>query len=277
MIDGNAAEALAEIEVAFQVHGADDLEIRWRRKDGSAFWAALYVSPVLDDNGDVVQHFLSLADLTRHRREKDHLQFLLDELNHRTQNLLATVQAIAGQTLRGKADAGLVDAFEGRILALSDTHSLLGQENWDRLVLRDVIGKILRPFGLDDLQTARFSVAGDEVRIQPKAALTLAMVFHELATNAVKHGSLSRDAAGQIDVAWQVESTPQGDRMRLRWQESGGPPVKPPGRKGFGSRLIQLGLAQELGVEVNLTYEPTGVVCQIVMPVPPGDGLMIHD
>jgi len=100
------------------------------------------------------------------------------------------------------------------------------------------------------------------------------MVFHELATNAAKHGALSNDAAGQIDIAWQVEPTPQGDWMRLRWQESGGPPVTPPGRKGFGSRLIESGLAQELDGEVRLDYELAGVVCQIVMPVPQGGGWM---
>jgi two-component sensor histidine kinase len=93
------------------------------------------------------------------------------------------------------------------------------------------------------------------------------MLFHELATNAAKHGALSNGAAGKIDIAWQTEPTPQGDRMRLRWQESGGPAVTPPGRKGFGSRLIEGGLAQDLGGEVRLDYEPAGVVCQIHMPV----------
>jgi two-component sensor histidine kinase len=92
-------------------------------------------------------------------------------------------------------------------------------------------------------------------------------VFHELATNAVMHGALSNAVAGKIDIAWQVDSTPPGCRMRLRWQESGDPPVPPPGRKGFGSRLIEGGLAQELDGEVGLDYEPAGVVCRISMPV----------
>ena len=195
-------------------------------------------------------------DLTKHKQEKDRLRFLLDELNHRTQNTLATVQAIAVQTLRGVADKEVVDAFEGRIL------------------VRDVIDQILQPFGLNDRRVARFSVEGEDVRLQPQAALTLAMVFHELATNAAKYGAFSNDAAGQIAIAWQVEPTPHGDRMRLRWQESGGPPVTPPGRKGFGSRLIEIGLAQELDGEVRLDYEPAGLVCQIVMPVPQGGGWM---
>ena len=240
----------------------------------ACFWATIFISPVQDESGDAVQHFASFVDVTKHKQEKDRLRFLLDELNHRTQNTLATVQAIAVQTLHGVADKEVVDAFTGRILALSKAHGLLGRENWEGVSLRDVIEQILEPFGLQDRRVARFTVEGDDVRLPPKAALTFAMVFHELATNAAKHGALSNDAAGRIDIAWQVEPTPQGVRMRLRWQESGGPPVPPPGRKGFGSRLIESGLAQELDGEVRLDYEPAGVVCQIVMPIPQGGGWM---
>jgi two-component sensor histidine kinase len=221
------------------------------------FWTAVFISPILDKTGDLVQHFVSFVDLSKHKQEEDRLRFLLGELNHRTQNTLATVQAIAVQTLRGAANEEVVDAFEGRIMALSKAHSLLGRKHWETVGLRDVIDQILQPFGLNDLRVARFSVEGDPVRLQPKAALTLAMLFHELATNAAKHGALSNGAAGKIDIAWQADPTPQGDRMRLRWQESGGPPVTPPGRKGFGSRLIEGGLAQDLGGEVRLDYEPS--------------------
>jgi PAS domain S-box-containing protein len=236
MARGADPEALAEIEAAFEGSSDSDPEIRYRRKDGSVFWASIYTSPVRDEGGDVVQHFASFVDLTKHKQEKDRLRFLLDELNHRTQNTLATVQAIAVQTLRGVVDKEVVDAFEGRILALSRAHTLLGRENWDGVGLRDVIEQILEPFGLQDRRVARFAVEGDDVRLPPKAALTFAMVFHELATNAAKHGALSNDAAGQIDIAWQIEPTPQGDRMRLRWQESGGPPVTPPGRARASGR-----------------------------------------
>jgi putative addiction module CopG family antidote len=263
--------ARAQIEAAFHDGFYSSYpEVRYYRKDGSKFWAIMFISPVLNENGAVVQHFASFVDITRRRQDEDHLRFLLDELNHRTQNMLATVQAIAVQTLRGAADEEVVDAFVERILALSKAHSVLGRENWAGVGLRDVIDRILQPFGLNDRRDAHFSVEGDDVRLQPKAALTLAMVFHELATNAVKHGALSNGAAGQIDIAWQVEPTPQGDRVRLRWRESGGPPVTPPGRKGFGSRLIEGRLAQELGGEARLDYEPAGVVCQVVIPVPGG-------
>jgi PAS domain S-box-containing protein len=269
MARGADPEAVAAIEEAFQGNNSgDDPEIRYLRKDDSVFWATVFVSPVRDEGGDIVQYFASFMDTTRHKEEGDRLRFLLDELNHRTQNTLATVLGIATQTLHGVADQAVVAAFEGRILALSKAQSLLGRRNWEDVGVRDVIDQILEPFGLNDRRAIHFSIAGDNVRLQPKAALTLAMVFHELATNAMKHGALSIDAAGRIEIAWRVEPTPQGDRLRFRWLESGGPPVTSPSRKGFGSRLIEHGLAKELDGEVSLDYEAAGVVCQIVMPVP---------
>ena len=260
-------KALARVEAAFAGNSENDFEICFHRKDGSVFRSAVFVSPILDETGDVVQHFASFVDLSKHKQEEDRLRFLLAELNHRTQNTLATVQAIAGQTLRGAANKEVVDAFEGRILALSKAHSLLGREHWETVSLRDVIDQILQPFGFNDRRVFHFSIDGDDVRLQPKAALTLAMVFHELATNAAKHGALSNGAVGKIDIAWQAEPAQQGNRMQLRWQESGGPPVTPPGRKGFGSRLIEGSLARDLGGQVRLDYEPAGVICQIIMPV----------
>jgi PAS domain S-box-containing protein len=261
-------EALVQTEAAFAGNSEKDFENCFRRKDGSKFWAATFISPVRDKSGDVVQHFVSFVDLSKHIQEEEHLRFLLAELNHRTQNTLATVQAIAVQTLHGAADKEVVDAFEGRILALSKVHSLLGSKHWKAVGLHQIIDRILQPFGINDRRIAHFSIKGDQVRLEPKAALTLAMVFHELATNAAKYGALSNDAAGKIDIAWRVEPTPQGDRMRLRGQERGGPPVKRPSRKGFGSRLIEGGLARDLDGEVLLDYDPAGLVCEITVPVP---------
>jgi PAS domain S-box-containing protein len=265
---GTDPEAMAAINAAFEAHDGGEQDISCRRKDGSVFWASVSFSPVRDHKGKIVQHFLSFVDLTEHKREAERLQFLLDELNHRTQNTLATVLAIAGQTLRGALAGTVVDVFEGRVLALSRAQSLLGRKNWDDVRLLDVIEEILEPFGLQDNQVARFSIRGDAVRLQPKASLTLAMVLHELATNSERYGALSDDVAGQVDICWQTETTPGGARMRLRWQESGGPPVIPPSHKGFGSRLIEGGLAQELAGEVHLEFRPEGLLCQIVMPLP---------
>jgi PAS domain S-box-containing protein len=242
---------------------------RYQRKDGTNFWAEIFVNPVHDRAGAIVEHFASFVDLTSHKREEERLRFLLDELNHRTQNTLATVQAIAMQTLRAATDRAVLNTFEGRILALSKAHSLLGRENWHAVSLGDVLGLILQPFGLDGVGLSRFSISGVVVRLQPKAALSLAMVFHELATNAAKYGALSANATGKIDVSWVVVTSPEGQRLRLRWRESGGPPVAAPGPKGFGSRLIEDGLAQELDGKVTLEYAPEGLTCEIAMPLPP--------
>lgn len=264
---GTNPEAVAEIRMAFEGARGLETQVRYRRKDDSLFWATIFINPVQDEDGDVVQHFASFVDITRHK-EEDRLRFLLDELNHRTQNTLTTVLAIAQQTLRRTTDEEVLSFFEGRILALAKVQALLGGVSWERVSLRDVLDQVLQPFGLDDLRAACFSIQGAEVRLQPKTALTLAMVFHELATNAVKHGAISGKSRGNISVGWQTELTPDGDRLRLRWEESGGPTVSPPTYKGFGSRLIEQGLAKDLDGEVRLEYAPTGVVCQIVMPFP---------
>lgn len=267
MARGAGPEAAAQVDAALGGRSECTVEVRCRRKDGETFWAAAYISLVRDAAGEVMQRFASFVDLTEHRREEDRLRYMLDELNHRTQNTLATVQAIAVQTFRGVVARDVIEAFQARILALSKTHGLLGRTNWDAVSLRDTIDQALQPFGLNDRWDGRFSVEGDDVTLQPKTALTLAMMFHELATNATAHGALSDGAEGRIDIAWKVEASPQGGLMRLQWEESGGPPVTPPDRKGFGSRLIEGGLSQELDGEVSLDYRTAGVICQVTMPL----------
>jgi PAS domain S-box-containing protein len=257
----------AQLEAAFGEGLHDSLDLRCRRKDGTVFWTAAFIGPVRDEAGEVVQHFASFLDLTRHKAQQEHLRLLLDELSHRTQNTLATVQAIAAQTFRDAAAQDVLETFQGRILALARVHSLLGREDWLAVGLREVIAQVLRPFGLQEGGAGRFSLEGDDVRLPPKAALTPAMVFQELATNAAKYGALSQPG-GKVGLVWSIAPTAQGDRLGLCWRESGGPPVAEPGRKGFGSRLIEGGLAQELHGEVHLDFEPSGLICRIAMPVP---------
>ena len=263
MMPDDNSQALTEIRTAFQ--GGQDLErtLRCRRENGTDFRATLFLTPVRDDAGDIVQYFASFVDLSEHEKSEDRLRLCLLELNHRTQNALATVIAIAGQTLRGKTDEGTIATLEGRILALSKVHGLLGSENWDKVRLLDVFDEILRPFRLGD----RIMLVCDGIILPPKALLTLAMVVHELTVNAITHGALTNGAGGKVAVSCGLESIPGGQHLRFCWQESGGPPVSPPARKGFGSRQIE-GLAQELNVTVRLDYDSTGVVCEIVMPVP---------
>jgi PAS domain S-box-containing protein len=266
---GADAEALAQIEAEFQGK-SDGSEIRYRRKDGSEFWAGIFISPVRDENGDVVQYFASFVDLTKHKEEQVQSKMLIDELNHRVKNTLSTVQSIVWQALRTTSDAKVIrESIESRLFALSRSHDLLTRENWDSAGLLDVIHDALEPFGIAGGRAERIMITGENIRFPPKAALALGIAFNELATNAVKYGAFSNEA-GSILIAWTIEPTPEGNRLLLRWQEKDGPPVTPPSRKGFGSRVIERGLAYELEGTVHLDYRTDGVVCTINIPAPRG-------
>jgi len=203
-------------------------------------------------------------EMARWRRQNEtRLKLLVDELNHRVKNTLATVQSIASQVLHGTAvhrDAR--EAIETRLMALSRSHNLLTRERWEAASLADIARQALEPFH-GQQGSARFALDGDDVRLPPKEALALGMAFHELATNAAKYGALSNDR-GQVRLGWTVED----GRLRLAWREQAGPTVRPPSRKGFGSRLIERGLAHELDGRVQLRFADDGVVCEIDMPLP---------
>lgn len=267
--------SLKPVDDPFADGAEEDTEGHYRHKEGGVFRAALFISAVHDKTGEVAQHFISLVDLSKHEREEERLRFVLDELNHRTQNTLATVQSIMLQTLRGRAEKQLVDVLERRILALAKAHGLLGRDNWEAVPIRDVLEVVLRPICSSGLQRPRLTLDGPDIRIGPKATLTLALVLHEMASNATRHGALS-DGDGQVDVAWRMVATPDGDRMRLEWRERGGPPVHLPTRKGFGSRLLDNGLGQELRGAVNVEYAPAGMICTIIMPVSRARGAVCY-
>ncbi|MGI3903254.1 MAG: HWE histidine kinase domain-containing protein [Janthinobacterium lividum] len=267
---GTAPESLAQVKAAFEGTSDTDPEICYRRKDGSDFWASLFISPVRDDSGDVVQHFVSLIDLTRHIEEKSHAKMLIDELNHRVKNTLATVKSIVSQALRNSPDPSIMrESIESRLSALSGSHNLLTRENWKRAALTDVVQQAMKPFGIADGRAERFLITGENVYLPPKPVLALGIALHELATNAVKYGAFSNDT-GSVLIWWTVEAKSDGDRLRLRWEEKDGPPVVPPSRRGFGSRVIEQGLAYELGGTVDLKYQQGGVVCTIDFPSPQG-------
>lgn len=274
MARGADARALALVEAAFGSGDHDrSVEICYRRKDGSAFWAALFISPVRNEGGDIVQYFASFIDLTEHKKEQAQSRMLIDELNHRVKNTLAAVQSIVAQALRNATDpAAIRESIESRLFALSRSHDLLTRENWESAGLHDVIEAALEPFRAGG-RAERFAIVGDNIRFPPKAALALGIAFHELATNAMKYGAFSNDA-GSILIAWTIEPNARnkpdakGRRLLLHWREKDGPRVSPPARKGFGSRVIERGLAHELGGEVDLDYRPDGVVCTIDIPAP---------
>ena len=221
--------------------------------------------PIFADGGGVKGVFLQSMDRTRDV-EADHRQrVLLDELNHRVKNTLATVQSIANQTLKSSQSPAAAQAsFEARIMALSHAHDLLSRSSWTGADLRTILTRELRPYGID-----RAQLNGDPVRLAPRAAVALGMVAHELATNAAKFGALSNDA-GHISANWRLSRGPEGDTLDLEWREAGGPTVEPPGKRGFGSRLIAMSMEGELGGKTDLRFDPEGLKCKISIPYEEG-------
>lgn len=203
-------------------------------------------------------------EIAERQRSERHQQLLIQELNHRVKNMLATVQSIATRTFRGRAEDAALETFEGRLHALSHSHSLIMRENWRDVELREIASTALLPFLAVDPGRGRLVLEGEPLQLTPKIALALGMGFHELAINASKYGSL-RAEEGSVEVRWrEVE---QGT-LCITWVEKQGPPVEPPARKGFGTRLLEQGLAHELGGTVRLVHDPAGLICEIRMPMP---------
>jgi PAS domain S-box-containing protein len=270
MAHGHDAEVLTRIKAEFEGSSSNGAEVLYRRKDGGEFWTAVFISPVRDEGGDIVQYFASFVDLTRHKEDKAQSKMLIDELNHRVKNTLSTVQSIVWQTLRTPSDPMVMrESIESRLFALSRSHDLLTREKWESAGLLDIVHDALEPFGVSGGRADRIAVTGKNIRFPPKSALALGIAFNELATNAVKYGALS-SAAGSILIEWTMETTPAGQRLLLNWKEKDGPPVMPPAHKGFGSRVIERGLAHELEGITRLDYRPDGLVCTMDIPLPRG-------
>jgi two-component sensor histidine kinase/integral membrane sensor domain MASE1 len=197
-------------------------------------------------------------EIEERRRAEEHQKLLINELNHRVKNTLATVQSIAAQTRRTAKDPkASYEAFIERLMALSRVHDVLTHERWERAALRAIVDGATQPF--EDGTGRRFRISGPPVWIEPHAALALAMALHELATNAAKYGALSV-AEGVVTLEWRLAEGP-GEVLELAWREAGGPPVRPPKQRGFGSRLLERGLAGELNGEVSVDYRPDGLAC----------------
>jgi PAS domain S-box-containing protein len=229
------------------------LEIRFH--DGERRMLLLRAAPLRNKAGELQGAVCAAADVTERHRHEDHLKLLLNELNHRVKNTLAIVQSIAALTLKD-ADAAARAAFEQRLLALSAAHNLLTDESWQGASVTAVVGASLRA------ARDRVTFGGEDLRLRPKSAVALSMALHELGTNALKYGALSCER-GTVTVRWTT-----GDgRFRLRWEEADGPAVVPPANRGFGSRMIERGLAAELQGEVQIDWRPEGVVCTIDAPI----------
>lgn len=208
------------------------------------FWS-VSVSPILGLDGKVTRILFVSRDHTELEKTRQQQRLLNGELAHRIGNTLSVVQAIAYQTLGKIADSASMKAFDGRLAALSSSHSLLTGENWSATSMGAVARMALATFDEN-----RFVITGPEVEIGSRAALALSLMLHELATNAVKYGALSV-SGGKILLNWTVRLADNEEWLDLNWTERGGPPVAEPTRKGFGSRVIRMGLIGSGGVDIQ--------------------------
>jgi CHASE1-domain containing sensor protein/two-component sensor histidine kinase len=208
----------------------------------------------------------SQDEITARKRIEEHQKLLLDELNHRVKNTLATVQSIAAQTIRSSPDLrGFRQSFEARLIALSQAHNLLSLSNWRGVELSELVRRELIPHGVDDPN--RIAISGERVMLPPAVAVAIGMALHELATNAARHGALS-STTGRVEISWIVSARSDASVLRMEWQEHGGPPVQQPKRRGFGSRMIEQGLKHDLRGEAKLYFESAGVRCVIEAVLP---------
>jgi two-component sensor histidine kinase len=234
-----------------------ETEIRHVWPDSTEKWLLLRAQ--IMEAGPSLRIVGVVVDVTRQKQAEERQQILAHELEHRIKNILTMVSAIVSQTLRGTELHDREAVLLARVRALAEAQSLLTGPGLSEAALADVVRSALRPF--DGLP---ISLSGPHLSIGPKMALSLSLAVNELATNAVKYGALSSDQ-GRVDMAWSFDE--RKDSFELQWVESGGPAVQPPQKRGFGSRLIERGLAQDLGGSVRLEFKPEGIVCTIRTPL----------
>jgi len=234
-----------------------------RKPDGllETVYLNFIYQPIRDDAGAVVGIFVQGHDITENVLAAQRQKLMIDELNHRVKNTLATVQSIAIQTARSNTDpANFAETFQSRIMALSHTHNLLTQSHWEGADLRAILEHETEAYG-----PTRISLNGPPVALEPAVVLSLGMIFHELATNAAKYGAL-HTPDGRILIDWGLAD--QRDRkLKLSWREIGGPKVTVPDRRGFGSRLIERNIRHDLAGEIDLVYAPDGLIAELTVPL----------
>lgn len=242
-----------------------DREIVLERSDGGRAIVLANIEPITGDDGAVLGAVGCFQDITERKRIDHQQRTLLNELNHRVKNTLATVQSFADHTIRKCGLSREVqDDFEGRLIALSRAHDQLTRGRWEPIDLETIVESAVAPSCSGG--ATRLNIGGDTIRLGAQASLTLSLVFHELAANAVKYGALSVPA-GRVSVTWSVIERDGVPTVRIDWAEEGGPVVVPPAHHGFGSRLVQNGLARQLRASATLDYAPSGLRCTMDIPL----------
>jgi two-component sensor histidine kinase len=269
---GGAALLIAlGVAAAFAFARPISRDVRGLVREAEALAAGAPLDPApshLQEIAEVRGSLRAAADILRAREGEarqaaERQQLMINELNHRVKNTLVVVQSLARHSLRPKSDQGGGETglpqFNDRIHALASAHDLLTRRNWEGADLGELLIEALQPYA------SQVSIAGPPLPLAPNAAVALAMIFHELATNASKYGALSTEA-GRVAVNWTLDGR---TRLVLTWRETGGPLVKPPKRTGFGSRLIAASLRGDLAGSADFDYAPSGLTCALTILAPP--------
>jgi PAS domain S-box-containing protein len=266
-----APERQAELRaaIAAAAAGAESrFDVRLRVAGERHMTFDFMLTPLIDQRGRVTHLIPSAIDVTARKRAERQQQLLIEELNHRVKNTLAIAQSLTNQTLRSSpSPTSFAAAFQGRLAALASAHTLLAQTRWDGAMLRDLIQAQLDPYRTAG--RSNVTITGEDVSLEPDAALTLGLALHELATNAAKHGAFTCPA-GRVEIASQIDGSGPERRLVLTWSEQGGPAVAGDPQAGFGTTMIQRGLAYQLGGSAQLEFRPQGVHCRIELPLADG-------
>jgi two-component sensor histidine kinase len=237
-----------------------------RRED--VWWTYSY-GPI-DVEGGVGGVLVVCNDVTAQHRANEALleqsrmlRLINDELQHRVKNTLAVISAIASQTLRGTNNDPALKKFQDRLAAFATAHDSLTVANWAAGDVRHIVQGALAPHRSIE---GRFVISGAEIILGAKPAVSLALALHELATNAVKYGALSDDS-GRVEILWEEKFDGDASRFHFLWQEIDGPAVSPPVSQGFGSQLIKRVLTADFGSDVEVRYEPSGLICRLSAPM----------
>ncbi|MDP3908590.1 CheR family methyltransferase [Novosphingobium sp.] len=245
-----------------------DIDISRMTKGDRTIFVSLTISPMRDAQGTIIGASAVARDIAMRKVAEDRNDMLLAELDHRVKNILAVVSSVVNQTLNAGGPPETARAeIEGRIQAISRAHSLLTDFGGIDGSLRDLVTTELSPFA----QRSNVTTSGDDVVLTSRANLSIALAIHELATNSAKYGALSTDA-GHLDVTWHVTGPSAEQELEILWLETAGPPVVPPVRRGFGTRLIELSLVRGLKATVNREFLESGVRCRIKVPLTPEIG-----
>jgi two-component sensor histidine kinase len=264
------------------VHPDDREHVRWRKQQilksedqyqityrirqpsGEVRWVMDRGQVEREPSGKALRVIGVLLDITDLKAAEQRQRLLFDELSHRVKNTLSIVQSLAQQTLRSTPEPhAFAQAFGTRLASLSHAHDLLTQSAWRGAALEKLVAAVLEPFAA---QSGRVEIEGPSVELPASLTITIALMLHELATNAAKHGALA-GPSGRVHIAWKATPAADGVGVELLWLERRGPSIPPPQRRGFGTRLLAAS-AQQIKGELEMAFPPEGLVCRLRFGVP---------